>query len=424
VATAETGHRHGIVPLVVLQHWDEVVSLCGARRQSTSAPDFSLSALQRLDDRLTAHFDGLAIAGDEGWMLFEPALGDISASSAFAGGAVALEAGRLDWLDSVVVFAKDAQEALHGVMAALGWASRRQLQGVVADMLRSNEPARRVLGLAACALHRVDPGLMSHNLLEDSSAVVRARAFRAAGEIGCLDAITACQRAMGDEDPACRWWATVSAVLLGSGGGAVGSLRDFATADGPRQARAFRLALQKMSVSEAHELLQSVAKSGDQRLLTQGAGLNGDPTYVSWLIDNMRHPEFARVAGEAFSLITGANLDKLQLFDEQPDGFEGPPNDDASDTGVEIDPDQGLLWPHVDKITKWWSKSASQFQKGARYFLGAPVTREGCTEVLKAGFQRQRILAAYYLCLLDPGTPLFNTSAPARRQQHVLSGMS
>jgi hypothetical protein len=37
--------------------------------------------------------------------------------------------------------------------------------------------------------------------------------------------------------------------------------------------------------------------------------------------------------------------------------------------------------------------------------------------------QRQRILAAHYLCLLDPGTPLFNTSAPAWRQQRWLAKM-
>jgi len=38
--------------------------------------------------------------------------------------------------------------------------------------------------------------------------------------------------------------------------------------------------------------------------------------------------------------------------------------------------------------------------------------------------QRQRVLAAHYLCLLEPGTPLFNTSAPAWRQQRLLAKMT
>jgi hypothetical protein len=43
---------------------------------------------------------------------------------------------------------------------------------------------------------------------------------------------------------------------------------------------------------------------------------------------------------------------------------------------------------------------------------------------LKTGFQRQRIAAAEYLTLLAPGTPLFNTAAPAWRQQRLLAKMS
>ena len=43
--------------------------------------------------------------------------------------------------------------------------------------------------------------------------------------------------------------------------------------------------------------------------------------------------------------------------------------------------------------------------------------------LLREGFQRQRIAAAEYLCLLQPGTPLFNTRAPAWRQKRWLAKM-
>jgi uncharacterized protein (TIGR02270 family) len=89
-----------------------------------------------------------------------------------------------------------------------------------------------------------------------------------------------------------------------------------------------------------------------------------------------------------------------------------------------MDPDDGLPWPDVTRIRKWWKANGSRFAAGTRNFMGAPVTREHCIQVLKTGYQRQRILAAHYLCLLTPGTPLFNTSAPARRQQALLANMS
>jgi hypothetical protein len=77
----------------------------------------------------------------------------------------------------------------------------------------------------------------------------------------------------------------------------------------------------------------------------------------------------------------------------------------------------------VARAAQWWSANAARFQKGARCFMGAPVARAHCLPVLTHGDQRQRVLAAHDLCLLEPGTPLFNTSAPAWRQRRLLARM-
>ena len=138
---------------------------------------------------------------------------------------------------------------------------------------------------------------------------------------------------------------------------------------------------------------------------------------------HMTDDQVARVAGEAFSVITGSVLDRDGLDRPPPENFESGPNEDPDDPNVEMDPDDGLPWPDPDRIKDWWAKNGGRFQPGERYFMGAPVTREHCIDVLKNGYQRQRILAAHYLCLLDPGTPLFNTSAPAWRQQRLLAEM-
>lgn len=157
--------------------------------------------------------------------------------------------------------------------------------------------------------------------------------------------------------------------------------------------------------------------------MIEGSGIAGDPVYVSWLINQMHDETTARRAGESFSLMTAADLVPLKLDRPQTEGFESGPNDDPDDANVEMDFDEGLPWPDPDKVEKWWAANAHRFHKGTRYFMGAPVTRAHCIDVLKNGYQRQRILAAHYLCLLDPGTPLFNTSAPAWRQQRRLVRM-
>jgi uncharacterized protein (TIGR02270 family) len=159
------------------------------------------------------------------------------------------------------------------------------------------------------------------------------------------------------------------------------------------------------------------------RWLICGSGIVGDPAYVPWLIDHMATPEEARLAGEAFTLITGVDLPSSDLDTTRPEGFESGPNDDPKDSNVEMDPDAGLPWPDPKRIKAWWALNSSRFQSGSRSFMGAPVTRGHCLDILRNGYQRQRILAAVYLCLLTPGTSLFNTSAPAWRQQKLLAQM-
>ncbi|MEZ2354047.1 hypothetical protein [Caballeronia sp. RCC_10] len=49
------------------------------------------------------------------------------------------------------------------------------------------------------------------------------------------------------------------------------------------------------------------------------------------------------------------------------------------------------------------------------------ATKVHCIGVLKDGYRRQRMAAARHLCLLDPGTALFNCAAPSWRQQRSLA---
>jgi uncharacterized protein (TIGR02270 family) len=89
-----------------------------------------------------------------------------------------------------------------------------------------------------------------------------------------------------------------------------------------------------------------------------------------------------------------------------------------------MDEDDGLAWPDQSNIQAWWDQHGARFTTGVRHFMGKPPSREHCIEVLKNGYQRQRIAAAYHLCLLNPGTPLFEWRAPAWRQQRELAQMS
>jgi uncharacterized protein (TIGR02270 family) len=413
-----------IVGVVVSQHIDDLAMLWNTRSVLLAAGSVALRHLARLDNRLAAHHDGGVVAGADGLALARERMTDPAPGTMFAASVIAMDLRDTVQWDHCLAAAESVPEAAGGLVSALGWVERDRLAGIGKQLLDSPSPFRRRLGLAACRVHGVDPGPALLSGLKDESPIVRAEALRTAGELGRHQLVSTIA-AVNDDDPDCALWAVWSAVLLGDRERALVTLARIGLTDGsPYRLRAFRLALQAMNPVGGHTALQRLHGDPDQlRWLMLGSGINGDPAYVPWLIKHMTDDTFARVAGEGFSLITGADLALLDLERKPPGTIDAGPNDNPDDENVEMDPDDGLAWPDPDRVAAWWSKNSSRFQSGTRYFMGQPVTREHCFDVLKNGYQRQRILAAHYLCLLDPGTPLFNTSAPAWGQQRFLATM-
>jgi uncharacterized protein (TIGR02270 family) len=411
---------------VVSQHADEAAALRQQRARLVGCPDIALPLLGRHDERIAAHLDGLAVAGEYGSHLAMALLDSPGIGETFVAGVRTIEEKNAQQLNSLFDLAQSASEAESGLTSAFGWVSSYLLQGTVSHLLSSPAPCRRRVGIAACAMHRVDPLGSLDVALGDSNAALRGRALRTLGELGRRASLSLLLDALGDDDDGCRFRAAWSAVILGERTSALERLLRLGLAAGaPDRARAFRLALQAMDLRAVYGILQNLADEPSHvRWLIQGIGIAGDIAYVPWLIRHMTNAKTSRVAGEAFTLITGADLDKLQLYRAQPEEFESGPNENSDDPIGDMDPDEGLLWPDSQKAEHWWTENSARFQKGTRYFMGAPVTREHCIHVLKTGYQRQRILAAHYLCLLNPGTPLFNTSAPAWRQQRLLANMT
>jgi HEAT repeat protein len=71
---------------------------------------------------------------------------------------------------------------------------------------------KRVVGIAACAMHGADPDAALAQALTDQEPRLRARAFRAAGELGWRDLLAAWVTGLQDQAPACRFRAARSAA--------------------------------------------------------------------------------------------------------------------------------------------------------------------------------------------------------------------
>jgi len=408
---------------IVAQHAEETAFLWSHRCVLVHMPHIGLSQLAKHDDRLAAHIDGLRVAGDRGWELCEVQLEVGEPGEMFAAMLIAAEEKNAAKMDKLFALAESVPAMQTGLIAAFGWISAQFLQGTIGGFLASTSSFRRRVGIACCAMHRVDPHEALVAAIKDSDEVLRAQALRAIGELGRRDLMPVCEQHLRDEDVSCRFYAASSTALLGNHKIAIDALQPFLPATGPFKNKAMQLALKIMPLTEAHQTLKTLAANNplDKRTLIKGAGIAGDPFYVPWLIKEMEIPAFARLAGESIGFITGVDLAKLDLDRKPPENFESGPNDDPADANVAMDEDENLPWPDPEKIQAWWNTNQHRFQSGIRHFMGEPVNIEHCKKALRDGFQRQRVAAALYLSLLQPGMPLFPTSAPAWRQQRWLA---
>jgi uncharacterized protein (TIGR02270 family) len=137
----------------------------------------------------------------------------------------------------------------------------------------------------------------------------------------------------------------------------------------------------------------------DPEKMVVGMGVWGDPGGVPWVVGQMEVEGVARVAGEAFELITGVDLEAEGLVAAGEDG-EGVP-----DAGA---------------VRAWWERNGGGFRAGERYLAGKPIRESWLREVLVGGTQPQRRAAALELALLRPDAGLFNCRARGRVQERML----
>ena len=408
------------IEVILSQHAEEAAFLWHLRQYAVHAPHYKLEHLAELDGRIEGHIDGLRIAGGAGWALCEENLQYEEGGEVFAAAVVALESGNEARIGRVREVVESAPETARGFISALGWLEFSGVRQTVRNLLLSDSPLWRRIGLAACAVHRIDflnAGFLTRQL-EAPDAALRARTLRAIGELGKAELREKILEHLNDDDPACRFWAAWSAVLLGDRQKALERLVIDAQRPSPWQMQAVNLAFRCITGTDTERICTAMFQRPEfRRVALVALGVHGDPAHVPHLFAWMDVPELARVAGEAFSLVTGIDLAYEDLEGEWPPGFEAGPSEDAEDDDVTMDEDEDLPWPDRKRIERWWDEHRSRFPAGVRHLCGVPVSPEQCLRTLQEGYQRQRHAAALELVLERSGGVLFEVRAPSSRQR-------
>jgi uncharacterized protein (TIGR02270 family) len=409
-----------ILPQVVSQHAEDVPFLWLQREQAVHEPHFNLRELATLDGRVEAHLDGLRIAGEAGWRICSEHASEEGVAGAFALGVLAFESAHKARVYGLLERVQGAPGLARGVAAALSWMPAAQTRRYVESLTAAETPVWRRIGLAAGVAHRELTDAAIGSALNDADALVQAFGCQAAGELGRTRFLAQVLELGQAEHETCRFYAAWYAALLGDKA-QVAFLLAVAESASRHAEMAMHLALRICSLAAARAWLSRLAAMpGMTRRTLQAAGVLGVPEAVPWLIDRMRRPDLARLAAEAFTIITGADLDRLYLKRDAPDQFEAGPSERSEDDDVGMDPDEYLPWPSVEAVQDWWVRHRGEFREGTRYLLGRPLSDKGLARILREGRQRQRAAAALELALLAPGV-LFDVRAPGFRQQRALA---
>jgi len=404
---------------IIAEFAEEAAFLWVLRTRAVDEPHFSLDDLARLDERLEAHLDGLRVAGEAGWERCKESLGSSNPAECFAPGVLAFESGETERIQAVLDAVDNNYAKTRVLISALGWLSNERACPQFKKLLVSESPLHRYIGIAASAIHRHDPGHHLDKAVNDPDILLMARGLRAHGELAREIKITSfrLRENLTDDDERIRFSSAWSAVLAGNKE-AVAVLKDVVCTNSPYKEKALNTALRRMEPGAALSWQKQLAESPQTiRFAVIGAGIIGDPALIPWLIGQMKTPALSRVAGEAFTMITGADIDREELRGKRPEGFAAGPNDDPNDENVAMDADDSLPWPNSESIRQWWNEHKGTFQNGARYLLGKPISAEHLRHVLQKGLQRQRAAAALELAIIEPGRPLFEVRAPGFRQR-------
>jgi len=385
------------------------------RSIGVNQPHYNQVDINELDTRIEANLDGLMTSLELSWEICLEALEIGQAGEVFAVAVVAFRSRDVEKIKTAVMAGLDNSDSIKGLISALAWLPEKTVETWLQKFLSSKQMEHKYLAIAACSARRMHPGEILTRVLQRDDCIadknLYARVIRLIGELKLTEYRWALDQAYSDDDPQVKFWVNWSTIMMGDTS-AVSQIKPYVDQSGPLQSIAVNTAFRGLPVELGRAWISQLAADPEQsRTVIKATGILGDPVAVPWLIEKMRKVETARIAAEAFSLITGIDLERYELVIEAPEDITVIPNDKPEDDNVDMDDDENLPFPDVDKVALTWQKHGSNYAAGQRYFMGKVINAETLQDKLINGLQRQRYAAAMELAILQPQAPLVNIKA-------------
>jgi len=420
-------HRINAFSDITEEHCDELSFLWLLRSKAVKRENSDWHTVNRLERRMSKHLAGLRLNKGASLALALQRLEERPESGeCFTATILALLSKESSTVEHLLTVATANDNAFSGFISAFGWLDKTIVNDWIRKWLFSADANEKYCAIAICSIHRADPGQELTQIMRNRESYnhpqLYCRAMRLATELNRADLshqiAHVAHYSQEQENDAISFWAARASILLGNKQLA-NSLKNWVLAPNPHQHDAIEIAFRTVDNHQARNWIKSLASHEEQQRQSIFAiAALGDPQPVAWLIQHMAQPMLARIAGYAFTMITGIDLESHHLcLDTPPKGWDDllqAIEEDDSDKGTaaleHIENDSFLVWPDHKKISQLWQTRQHEFTPTQRYLLGERLTPHHLTNILNHGKQHHRRAAAIEQTLLS-NTALVSVSA-------------
>ncbi len=406
---------------IVEEHLDEAAFLYRQWESALRSPAVALADVAcGPEELLLAQLDALAVAGGlAADRLLVPALAGDDEGKAFA--AAFVLAARAEGVPLVLEALAEAAPPMRAAMErALQVLPVRDLGAQLRAQMEKAAPAARLAIAGALVARREDPG-------------IAVRAWDAAEEVLGLRAVSVLGKSseahrvagfLRSKEPQVRAAAMEVGVVMGLREAWSACERAVAERDA-EFAVAARLRALSGDAEAVKPLLEASVEPRLARHAVLALGLTGRVAAADALVDLMGG-SLGRLAGEAFSAITGLRMEGAYVAEEPPEREEPIPFEEEDlEADLVPGPEARLPLPDGEAVARWWrggGKGSGKgerrlFDSGRRYLCGRPFTCGALLEEIAGGPMRRREALALELAIRTRGQAQVDVFALSSRQR-------
>jgi len=411
---------------VAVEHLDEA-GFCRTRWElALGAPNFTAAEVEEgPEERLRAHLDALVLGSRPvAEEVLVPALDHEDPPIVFAAAWCLLASEDGDFDDEVLrafgAATNDARRRAE-LARALALAPSRAAGDRLAHALEGLPPAARADGARILTRWFARPAEIRHWLSGDDPALASGALLGLGGDLTpCADLL---ERHLRADDPE----VASAAIRPGLCAGMVAAWDACVeAATGPDAAVEDLIALATLGGAAEHAAVERALQlPAARRPALFALGFSGRRRAAELCLELLDDddPAVARVAGEAFSAVTGLAIEGAYARAEPDDDDLHDDTDAAGEpaAGQATPAEARLPLPNGPAIRAWWSSAAPRFEVGQRYLGGAPISAAALVAAIAGGPMRRRPGHALELAVRTRGVCFLDATDWVSRQRAAVA---